>query len=71
MAAGTLLVEEAGGKVSSMRGEKMDLHGPHLLVDNGLIHEEILALFAEIFEGSYRFPMVGMDESPSVEAKNA
>jgi myo-inositol-1(or 4)-monophosphatase len=70
MAAGTLLVEEAGGKVSSMRGESMDLHGPHLLVDNGLIHEEILTLFAEIFEGSYRFPLPGMEEKTSVEAKN-
>jgi myo-inositol-1(or 4)-monophosphatase len=70
MAAGTLLVEEAGGKVSSMRGETMDLYGPHLLVDNGLIHDEILVLFAEIFEGSYRFPLVDMDEQTSVEAKN-
>lgn len=71
MAAGTLLVEEAGGKVSSMRGETMDLYGPHLLVDNGLIHQEILTLFAEIFEGSYRFPMVGLEDKTSVEAKNA
>jgi myo-inositol-1(or 4)-monophosphatase len=60
MAAGTLLVEEAGGKVSGMRGEPLDLYGPHLLADNGLIHDETLALFSEIFEGNYRFEMPGM-----------
>jgi myo-inositol-1(or 4)-monophosphatase len=57
MAAGTLLVEEAGGKVSGMRGEPLDLYGKYVLVDNGLIHEEILELFAEIFEGRYRHEM--------------
>ncbi len=50
MAAGTLLVEEAGGKSSGMRNEKLDLHGKYLLADNGLIHEEIVGLFAEIFQ---------------------
>lgn len=57
MAAGTLLVEEAGGRVSGMKGEPLDLHGRYVLVDNGLIHEEILRLFGEVFEGRYRFEM--------------
>ncbi len=60
MAAGTLLIEEAGGKVSGMRGEPLDLHGPHLLADNGLIHMETLALFDEIFAGRYRHDMPGL-----------
>jgi myo-inositol-1(or 4)-monophosphatase len=60
MAAGTLLVEEAGGKVSGMRGETLDLHGKYLLADNGLIHSEIVELFAEIFEGRYRHEMPGL-----------
>jgi myo-inositol-1(or 4)-monophosphatase len=60
MAAGALLVEEAGGKVSGMRGEPVDLHGKYLLVDNGLIHAEIVALFAEIFRGEYRSEMPGL-----------
>src|ERR1035438_9850739 len=34
MAAGILLVREAGGKASGMRGETLDLHGLHLLADN-------------------------------------
>ena len=53
MAAGTLLVEEAGGKVSGMRGEKLDVNGPHLLADNGLIHDETLQLFEDIFHGRF------------------
>jgi myo-inositol-1(or 4)-monophosphatase len=57
MAAGTLLVEEAGGSVSGMQGEPLDLHGPYLLADNGLIHAETLVLFDEIFQGHYRFPI--------------
>jgi myo-inositol-1(or 4)-monophosphatase len=60
MAAGTLLVEEAGGRVSGMRGEALDLHGKYLLADNGLIHAEIVALFAEIFRGEYRNEMPGL-----------
>jgi myo-inositol-1(or 4)-monophosphatase len=57
MAAGRLLVAEAGGKFSGMHGEPHQLRGPDLLVDNGLIHEEILELFAEIFRGEYRVPI--------------
>jgi myo-inositol-1(or 4)-monophosphatase len=67
MAAGTLLVEEAGGKVTGMRGEPLDLHGPYLLVDNGLIHEEMLTLFHEIFAGQYRFEMPGLPQTSGVE----
>jgi myo-inositol-1(or 4)-monophosphatase len=57
MAAGTLLVREAGGQCTNMRGQPFDLRGPDLLVDNGVIHGEVVELFAEIFRGRYRFPM--------------
>jgi myo-inositol-1(or 4)-monophosphatase len=60
MAAGTLLVEEAGGRVSGMRGEPLDLHGKYLLADNGLNHQELLDLFDEIFAGEYRHEMPGL-----------
>ncbi len=63
MAAGTLLVEEAGGKVSGMKREPLDLYGDHVLADNGLIHDETLELFTEIFHGRYRF------ELPSLPAE--
>jgi myo-inositol-1(or 4)-monophosphatase len=56
-AAGTLLVSEAGGMVTDMRGKPHHLKSADLLVDNGLIHHEMLELFGDIFRGVYRFPM--------------
>lgn len=54
MAAGVLLVAEAGGKVSDMRGGPFEILGPHVLADNALVHEEVLELFGEVFRGHYR-----------------
>jgi myo-inositol-1(or 4)-monophosphatase len=55
MAAGSLLVEEAGGKVSGMQGEPYDVNGRYVLADNGRIHAELVSFFAEIFAGRYRY----------------
>jgi myo-inositol-1(or 4)-monophosphatase len=63
MAAGTLIVQEAGGCVSGMRGEPLNLHGRYIVADNGLIHREILQIFEEIFEGNYRHEMPGLPAS--------
>jgi myo-inositol-1(or 4)-monophosphatase len=41
-AAGYLIVEEAGGKVTDYKGEDYSPYQPHLLATNGLIHEEML-----------------------------
>ena len=57
MAAGTLLVEEAGGKASGMQGEPLDVNGRYVVADNGLIHQELLELFREVFQGRYRSEM--------------
>jgi myo-inositol-1(or 4)-monophosphatase len=57
MAAGTLLVTEAGGRCSDMKGGPHSLTAPHLLTDNGAIHQETLGLFGEIFQGRFRIPM--------------
>ncbi len=57
MAAGLLLVAEAGGKVSDMNGAPAQIGGQHLLADNGLIHDEVLALFGDVFAGRYRTPL--------------
>jgi myo-inositol-1(or 4)-monophosphatase len=57
MAAGTLLVEEAGGRTSDMRGVPHNITASdHLLADNGALHEQVLAMFGEIFSG--RFPVM-------------
>jgi myo-inositol-1(or 4)-monophosphatase len=57
MAAGLLMVKEAGGSCSDMKGNAARVDGPHVLVDNGQIHSEVLQLFSEIFRGEYRYPM--------------
>jgi myo-inositol-1(or 4)-monophosphatase len=57
MAAGTLLVTEAGGRCSDMHGAPASLRGPHLLADNGGVHEAMLEVFAEVFRREYRYPM--------------
>jgi myo-inositol-1(or 4)-monophosphatase len=57
MAAGILLVAEAGGKVSDMHGGPCLIGGPHLLADNGLIHDEVLTLFDEVFAAKPRVPL--------------
>jgi myo-inositol-1(or 4)-monophosphatase len=57
MAAGVLLVTEAGGRCSDMKGGAHTLRSPHLLVDNGAIHEETLELFGEVFRGQFRVPI--------------
>ena len=51
MAAGRLLVEEAGGRCTDMRGGPHSLTGPHILADNGVVHQEIVNLFEAIFRG--------------------
>jgi myo-inositol-1(or 4)-monophosphatase len=57
MAAGILLVTEAGGRCTDMKGGPHVLTGPHLLTDNGAVHQEIVDLFGEIFRGQFRFPV--------------
>src|SRR5579863_5694635 len=57
MAAGKLLVAEAGGICSDMHGAPHGLRSPHILVDNGFIHDEVVMLFSEIFRGQYRRQM--------------
>lgn len=47
-AAGVLLIEEAGGKVSDFAGEPYRLGGPMILATNGTIHEEMRAVALEI-----------------------
>ena len=57
MAAGVLLVREAGGTVTDMHGAPFHLRGKHVLADNTLLHPEIVALFAEIYAGRVRVPL--------------
>jgi myo-inositol-1(or 4)-monophosphatase len=47
-AAGVLLIEEAGGRVSDFTGQAYELGGAVILATNGLIHEEMRAVANEI-----------------------
>lgn len=57
VAAGILLIREAGGAVSDMCGRPVSLRGPHILADNGLVHASVLALFDEVFTNNARVPL--------------
>jgi len=62
MAAGALLVREAGGRTSDMRGGVHSVTASeHLLADNGLLHEEVLAMFEKVFDGNFpvEMPSIG------------
>ncbi|HEX4836336.1 MAG TPA: inositol monophosphatase family protein [bacterium] len=45
-AGGALLVEEAGGRVSDLRGRPLESYGGQLLATNGRIHDEVTAVLA-------------------------
>ncbi len=49
--AGYLLIEEAGGVVTHFDGSKFTLDSREVFATNGKIHEEMLALFADMFAG--------------------
>ena len=49
--AGYLLVEEAGGKVTHFDGSKFTLDSREVFATNGLIHEEMQAMFVDMFAG--------------------
>jgi myo-inositol-1(or 4)-monophosphatase len=63
VAAGLLLVTEAGGRYGDMKGGPYDLGGEHLVATNGAVHQETLALFHDIFEGRYRVPIKPLSPS--------
>jgi len=47
-AAGTLLVTEAGGRVTDVRGGNFNLLGDDVFVSNGLVHGQMLEVFAAV-----------------------
>jgi myo-inositol-1(or 4)-monophosphatase len=48
VAAGSLLVEEAGGRVTDLRGGPLDLAAPSIVASNGRLHEAMLGVLREI-----------------------
>jgi len=50
-AAGVLIVEEAGGRVTRFDGSPFELDSRETLASNGLVHDALLHEFEEIFAG--------------------
>ena len=50
-AAGVLIVEEAGGRVSRFDGSPFELDSSETLASNGLVHDVLVHEFQEIFAG--------------------
>jgi myo-inositol-1(or 4)-monophosphatase len=42
VAAGVLLIEEAGGRVSRYDGSAFDIYTPPIMTSNGLVHEAMM-----------------------------
>lgn len=55
MAAGVLIVSAAGGRVSTMDGEKFSLYGRNILASNGRLHAEMLTRTKAALEGLQNF----------------
>lgn len=52
IAAGMLLVSEAGGKVSDFRGDPITMESPAILASNGRLHEDLLvAISTDLADG--------------------
>jgi myo-inositol-1(or 4)-monophosphatase len=48
VAAGSLLVEEAGGRVSNMDGTKLDINAAQIIASNGRLHQQMVETLAAI-----------------------
>ena len=58
-AAGVLMVEEAGGRVTDFSGAPFQIDSRETLASNGLVHDALLREFQAIFQGR------GLEELPS------
>ena len=47
LAAGIVIIREAGGKVTDFSGGEVDIYGKEIVASNGLIHQAILDVLAE------------------------
>jgi myo-inositol-1(or 4)-monophosphatase len=51
VAAGVLLVREAGGLVTTFDGSSYDIFNDRIVASNGLIHDEMVAMLASVAKG--------------------
>ncbi|HVC47182.1 MAG TPA: inositol monophosphatase family protein [Terracidiphilus sp.] len=70
-AAGFLLVEEAGGKVTDFFGRRFRLDSREVLASNGRIHGELVGLFEDMFAGRELTPIPSAREFAEQRAARA
>jgi myo-inositol-1(or 4)-monophosphatase len=51
VAAGSLLVEEAGGVITGIDGQSFDVDAPTLVASNGVVHQAVLGVLKEVRGG--------------------
>jgi myo-inositol-1(or 4)-monophosphatase len=68
-AAGILLVEEAGGRVTDFAGSHFRLASDEILASNGLIHAELIRFFEDLFAGRDLAPIPTPQEFARTRAK--
>lgn len=47
MAAGMLMVKEAGGTITDFKGERFSIYGDELVASNGLLHDRLIEVLKE------------------------
>jgi myo-inositol-1(or 4)-monophosphatase len=70
-AAGILLVEEAGGRVTDFSGAHYHLDSREILASNGQIHAELIGLFVDMFAGKNLAPIPSAAEWAAERAARA
>ena len=70
-AAGILLVEEAAGRVSDFSGNRVQLESREVLASNGLIHDEMVSFFQNMFAGRDLTPIPTPEEFAALRAERA
>jgi myo-inositol-1(or 4)-monophosphatase len=70
-AAGALIVREAGGRVSGFDGAPFQLNSRETLASNGLIHDELVGFFGDLFAGRNLTPIPTPQEFAARRAERA
>jgi myo-inositol-1(or 4)-monophosphatase len=68
-AAGILLIGEAGGRVTDFAGAPVRLRSDEVLASNGLIHDELVGFFADLFAGRNLSPIPTPEEFARARAE--
>ena len=64
VAAGRLLVQEAGGRLTDMKGQAHRLDSHSIAASNLLFHDQLLEAFQEVFSGNYRVELPPIGQHP-------